>query len=87
MKKCNIDGIKHYMAQAIADAGMTTRDALAAAQKNGRAKLTNDMIAKAVAEAGWEVGGPIQGTMIEVDGVMYMADHLAARDLLAWMIK
>lgn len=87
MKKCNIDGIKHYLPQAIAEAGMTIKDVLEKAQKNGRAKLTDDMISKAIAGTGWEIGGPIQGTMIAVDGYMYSAEHLAARDLLAWMVK
>lgn len=87
MKKCNIEGVKHYLGQAIADAGMTNQEALAAAQKNGRVKLTNETIASALAKNGWETNGPIQGTMIKVDEVMYSAEQLAARDLLAWMVK
>ena len=87
MKKCNIEGVKHYLGQAIAEAGMTQKEALAAAQKNGRAKITNETIASALAENGWETNGQIQGTMIKVDEVMYSAEQLAARDLLAWMVK
>ena len=87
MKQCNIDNVKHYLGQAIADAGMTIKDALAAAQKAGRAKITDETIANAVAASGWEVGGPAEGSMIKVGEVMMQADLLAARDLLAWMAK
>lgn len=87
MKKCNIDGVKRYLPQAIARAGMTVPEALAKAQANGRAKITNATIESALAEYGWELGGPIQGTMMEVDGVVFSAEMLAAQDLLAWMTK
>ena len=87
MKQCNIDNVKPYLGQAIKEAGMTIKDALAAAQKAGRAKLTDETIATAVAASGWTVGGPVGGTMIKVGEVVMQADLLAARDLLAWMIN
>ena len=87
MKKCNIDGVKTYLPQAIAKAGLTVPEALAKAQANGRAKITNATIESALAEYGWELGGPIQGTMMEINGVVYSAELLAAQDLLVWMTK
>ena len=87
MKQCNIDNVKHYLGQAIADAGMTIKDALAAAQQAGRAKITDGTSANAVAASGWEVGRPAEGSVIKVGEVMMQADLLAARDLLAWMVK
>lgn len=86
MKKYNANNVKHYLAQAIKDSGLTPAEAVAAAKANGRVALTDATIEAELAKKGWTAGGDVGGSMIEIGSVTYPADLLAARDLVAWMV-
>lgn len=87
-KSCNIANVKHYLAAAIKDAGMEISAVLAEAKAKGRAMLSDAQIKAALESKGWTTDGDVGGTMMRCgDGSSgIQTDHVAARDLLAWML-